>query len=505
MPEYTEPQPEQTSTHQSKGNVQQQKSKIPAVEFEDNRPDAIAQRRIKALADNSPNAQPPVQPQKNNTGLPDQLKSGIENLSGHSMDDVKVHYNSGKPAQLNAHAYAQGNQIHVAPGQEKHLPHEAWHVVQQKQGRVKPTMQLKEKVPANDDAGLEKEADVMGRKAIQTKISSSSLKKCEHCPTGNLVQRVYAPQTYSGNRTLHVDHHTVNWGGAPQNGRIPRNGNRAILFETISNSTPSVQVLMGRLATTGNGNAIWDVGLTVALNSFYVPQTNNTDDTSGQSLNRTTTVPTNQRLANVQTNLDNQRTTLLNAWNGPPINITTVAWERRFQKPENQNATLESARGNVPFTSLRKLAARNTNAAAIATDLANNRNGTVWRKMGDDDMPIPDPNGNSEVMDKLEEAEGNIGTGTAFVTFGYNLTTGGVGNEMAGLLRTVYWGEMSLRQALSDLGVKTYPIEPNTFYKFNNTTNFDNAWGRGRRYKCGGRWTSDQRRATVSKKRWAKC
>ena len=81
----------------------------------------------------------------NNTGLPDQLKSGIEALSGMAMDHVKVHYNSSQPAQLNAHAYAQGNEIHVAPGQERHLPHEAWHVVQQAQGRVKPTMQMKSK------------------------------------------------------------------------------------------------------------------------------------------------------------------------------------------------------------------------------------------------------------------------------------------------------------------------------------------------------------------------
>ena len=77
-----------------------------------------------------------IQAKANSTGLPDNLKSGIENLSGHSMDDVKVHYNSSQPAQLNAHAYAQGTNIHVAPGQEKHLPHEAWHVVQQAQGRV---------------------------------------------------------------------------------------------------------------------------------------------------------------------------------------------------------------------------------------------------------------------------------------------------------------------------------------------------------------------------------
>ncbi len=43
--------------------------------------------------------------------------------------------------QLNALAYNSGSPIHVAPGQDQHLPHEAWHVVQQKQGRVMPTVQ----------------------------------------------------------------------------------------------------------------------------------------------------------------------------------------------------------------------------------------------------------------------------------------------------------------------------------------------------------------------------
>lgn len=38
----------------------------------------------------------------NNTGLPNQLKAGIENLSGMSMDHVKAHYNSDKPVQLQA-------------------------------------------------------------------------------------------------------------------------------------------------------------------------------------------------------------------------------------------------------------------------------------------------------------------------------------------------------------------------------------------------------------------
>ncbi|BAV05991.1 protein of unknown function [Filimonas lacunae] len=107
----------------------------------------------------------PLQMQpENKTGLSDNLKSGIENLSGYSMDSVKVHYNSSQPAQLNALAYAQGTDIHVGPGQEKHVPHEAWHVVQQMAGRVQPTMESNG-VPINDSAALETEADVMGAKA----------------------------------------------------------------------------------------------------------------------------------------------------------------------------------------------------------------------------------------------------------------------------------------------------------------------------------------------------
>lgn len=133
-----------------------------------------------------------VQRQVNSTGMPDNLKSGIENLSGYAMDDVKVHYNSAKPAQLNAHAYAQGTDIHLAPGQEKHLPHEAWHVVQQKQGRVRPTVQLKGKVAINDDEELEHEADVMGEKALQMKsyAAGTQLKKGGTTPVNRPIQRV---------------------------------------------------------------------------------------------------------------------------------------------------------------------------------------------------------------------------------------------------------------------------------------------------------------------------
>jgi Domain of unknown function (DUF4157)/DNA/RNA non-specific endonuclease len=108
----------------------------------------------------------PMQQQENKTGLPDNLKAGVENLSGLAMDDVKVHYNSPAPATVQALAYTQGTDIHVGPGQEQHLAHEAWHVAQQKQGRVQPTTQAKG-VAINDDKGLESEADAMGARALQ--------------------------------------------------------------------------------------------------------------------------------------------------------------------------------------------------------------------------------------------------------------------------------------------------------------------------------------------------
>jgi hypothetical protein len=181
----------------------------PIFQFADNRAEALAQKKapdaandsshvkqlqaLRETANNSPQMtqaaqlqamtqkRPLIQKKENNTGLSNNLKTGIENLSGIAIDDVKVHYNSDKPSQLQAHAYAQGTDIYVAPGQEKHVPHEAWHVVQQKQGRVRPTLQMKGKVNINDDAGLEKEADVMGGKALQMQ---------EGPAIGHIMQRV---------------------------------------------------------------------------------------------------------------------------------------------------------------------------------------------------------------------------------------------------------------------------------------------------------------------------
>jgi hypothetical protein len=131
----------------------------------------VGQRAFNPIAD-----QPvEIAPVPNRTGLPDDLKAGIERLSGLSMDDIRVHYNSDRPAQLRAYAFTRGTDIHVAPGEERHLPHEAWHVVQQQQRRVRSTVHLPNGTPINADQELEQEADVLGNKAMQMKCDFRSV------------------------------------------------------------------------------------------------------------------------------------------------------------------------------------------------------------------------------------------------------------------------------------------------------------------------------------------
>jgi hypothetical protein len=117
---------------------------------------------------------PGGRPRRNRTGLPDRLKNGVEALSGLSLDGIEVHYNSPAPARLGALAYARGREIHLAPGQERHLSHEAWHLVQQAQGRVRPTARSERGESINHDPGLEREADRMGARAHAVNAAGAS-------------------------------------------------------------------------------------------------------------------------------------------------------------------------------------------------------------------------------------------------------------------------------------------------------------------------------------------
>jgi len=95
---------------------------------------------------------------QNQTGIPLQMLERAERLGGMSLRDVRVHYNSARPAMLGALAYTQGTDIFMGPGQERHLGHELRHVVQQKRGQVQPEYDLGG-LKINASPSLEREAD----------------------------------------------------------------------------------------------------------------------------------------------------------------------------------------------------------------------------------------------------------------------------------------------------------------------------------------------------------
>lgn len=98
-------------------------------------------------------------------GLPSPLLSGLWRHSKLDLSDVRVHRNSDRPGQIQALAYAQDPDIYLAQGQEQLLPHEAWHVVQQRQGRVQADFQGYG-LALNASPALEQEADREGAQAL---------------------------------------------------------------------------------------------------------------------------------------------------------------------------------------------------------------------------------------------------------------------------------------------------------------------------------------------------
>jgi hypothetical protein len=150
----------------------------------------IGNRAIAQLFPKGPSLRPPSD--ENRTGLTDRLKSGVEHLSGLSMNDVRVHFNSPEPDKIDALAFAQGNEIHLGPSQEKYLPHEVWHVVQQSEGRVAPTDTVNG-VHFNDDQQLEREAHVMGQQALMMADGVDSGPATQNIADGHLQSPEIAP------------------------------------------------------------------------------------------------------------------------------------------------------------------------------------------------------------------------------------------------------------------------------------------------------------------------
>lgn len=170
------------------GALQRQMNDTPRIHYLDHMQGMLERSPRNAVQRKSEgsNSGPVAGPHSNQAGLPDSLRTSLEDMSGFAMDDVSVHYGSSQPARLQAHAYTQGTDIHIGPGQEQYLPHEAWHVVQQKQGRVKPTLQLAG-VDINDNAQLEREADLMGARAARNKAGQGAANTAQlsHQPLAN--------------------------------------------------------------------------------------------------------------------------------------------------------------------------------------------------------------------------------------------------------------------------------------------------------------------------------
>ncbi|MFC3802394.1 DUF4157 domain-containing protein [Cohnella sp. GCM10012308] len=144
-------------------------------------------------------AAPAQRKQERPGALPLDVQAKMEKVMGADFSNVNVHANSSQASSVGALAYAQGNDIHFAPGQynpdsqsgQKIIGHELAHVVQQRQGRVLPTAQLKSGMRLNDDPALEKEADALGDKAAATPDQAEpTIQRMADRPTPGLPEHV---------------------------------------------------------------------------------------------------------------------------------------------------------------------------------------------------------------------------------------------------------------------------------------------------------------------------
>jgi hypothetical protein len=165
--------------------------------------------------------------------LPEDLKNNYESKTGFSLSNIQIHYNSSKPVQLQAQAYTQDSQIHLAPNQEEHLPYEAWHAVQQKQGRVQPALQLKNMNINNEE--LEIETDKMTNNVVIQRKAWVSVRKLDNAD--RLLNRKKQSHSKGGQITpddlktekdpnrwtnLNIEHHHIIFDNGNVKGLPPR-------------------------------------------------------------------------------------------------------------------------------------------------------------------------------------------------------------------------------------------------------------------------------------------
>jgi hypothetical protein len=77
------------------------------------------------MADESCEQRPETPPPN---ALPEQLRAGIERMSGGDLSGVQIHSNSALPASVGALADTRAQNIHLAPAEDHHLPRESRHM-----------------------------------------------------------------------------------------------------------------------------------------------------------------------------------------------------------------------------------------------------------------------------------------------------------------------------------------------------------------------------------------
>jgi len=224
--------------------------------------------QFKSITGKEEEKKSPVQKKSNSNGMPENVQTKMENAFGHDFSNVNVHTNSSSSKDMGALAYAQGNDIHFASGQynpqsqkgQELIGHELTHVVQQREGRVKPTTKAKG-VAVNDDKKLEKEADDMGRKSAGTNMVQQ--KSVQNKTAGNIVQKqdasialqVAAPTgvcTEFGDFTIYPDSFI---GPLPVNSRDDTSWNiRRSQYNLLISRVTSIKNATGKLTVTGTAS-----------------------------------------------------------------------------------------------------------------------------------------------------------------------------------------------------------------------------------------------------------
>lgn len=125
-------------------------------------------------------------------GLPDDVRAKFENSLGTDLSQVRVHTDAPVATGAGAKAIAQGQDIHMAPGQydprsaagERVLAHEVAHTVQQRDATPRPQAKSDRPVPstsgAEHDADQAADAMMAGKPASVSPVSEQRPHATEH-------------------------------------------------------------------------------------------------------------------------------------------------------------------------------------------------------------------------------------------------------------------------------------------------------------------------------------